>query len=117
MSIVLKSTADPSSEAFKVNQAAHASLAEDLRAQLARVRAGGGEKASAKHTGRGKLLPRERVERLLDRGSPFLELSALAAHGMYDDEAPGAAESIVQRDGADERPHRQPEDAYEHDGA
>ncbi|UTI65410.1 methylcrotonoyl-CoA carboxylase [Paraconexibacter antarcticus] len=90
MSIVLKSTADPSSEAFKVNQAAHASLAEDLRAQLARVRAGGGEKASAKHTGRGKLLPRERVERLLDRGSPFLELSALAAHGMYDDEAPGA---------------------------
>ncbi|MDQ3767854.1 MAG: methylcrotonoyl-CoA carboxylase, partial [Actinomycetota bacterium] len=62
----------------------------DLRAQLERVRAGGGAKAARRHVERGKLLPRERVERLLDRGSPFLELSPLAAHGLYDDAAPGA---------------------------
>ena len=51
---------------------------------------GGGEKARARHTERGKLLPRERVDRLLDKGAPFLELSPLAAHGMYDGDAPGA---------------------------
>jgi 3-methylcrotonyl-CoA carboxylase beta subunit len=90
VSVVLKTQADPASEEFAANQAAHAALAEDLRAQLRRVREGGGAKAAEKHTARGKLLPRERVERLLDRGSPFLELSALAAHGMYDDDAPGA---------------------------
>ena len=90
MSIVLRSGADPASEEFAANRAAHAELADDLRKQLALVRVGGGEKAAAKHTGRGKLLPRDRVARLLDRGSPFLELSALAAHGMYDGDAPGA---------------------------
>ncbi|HWK27618.1 MAG TPA: carboxyl transferase domain-containing protein [Solirubrobacter sp.] len=68
----------------------HEDLAADLREQLARVRMGGGEKARARHTSRGKLLPRERVDRLLDKGAPFLELSALAAHGMYDGDAPGA---------------------------
>ena len=62
----------------------------DLNAQLERVRLGGGEKARARHTARGKLLPRERVDRLLDHGAPFLELSPLAAHGMYDGDAPGA---------------------------
>ncbi|MEA2170613.1 MAG: 3-methylcrotonyl-CoA carboxylase beta subunit, partial [Solirubrobacteraceae bacterium] len=65
-------------------------LVEDLREQLARVREGGGEKARARHTERGKLLPRERVDRLLDPGAPFLELSTLAAHGLYDGDAPGA---------------------------
>jgi 3-methylcrotonyl-CoA carboxylase beta subunit len=90
MSVVLGTTADPTSEAYAANQAAHAALAADLRAQLQVVRAGGGEKATAKHVARGKLLPRERVDRLLDRGSPFLELSPLAAHGMYDGDAPGA---------------------------
>ncbi len=75
---------------FKANTADHEALAQDLREQLARVRMGGGEKARARHTGRGKLLPRERVDRLLDKGAPFLELSPLAAHGMYDGDAPGA---------------------------
>src|SRR4051812_3822733 len=72
------------------NTAAHEALAADLRDQLARVRMGGGEKARERHTARGKLLPRERVDRLLDKGAPFLELSPLAAHGMYDGDAPGA---------------------------
>ena len=90
MSVVLRSQADPSSEQFQQNQAAHAELRADLGAQIHRVRAGGGPRAAERHTSRGKLLPRERVERLLDRGSPFLELSTLAAHGMYEDQAPGA---------------------------
>jgi 3-methylcrotonyl-CoA carboxylase beta subunit len=70
--------------------AAHEALVADLDAQLERVRHGGGEKARARHTARGKLLPRERVDRLVDPGTPFLELSPLAAHGMYDGDAPGA---------------------------
>src|SRR3954463_9615246 len=68
----------------------HEELVADLNQQLAKVRMGGGEKARARHTSRGKLLPRERVDRLLDKGAPFLELSPLAAHGMYDGDAPGA---------------------------
>src|SRR4051794_31960502 len=68
----------------------HEELVADLDAQLAQVRMGGGEKARARHTARGKLLPRERVDRLLDKGAPFLELSPLAAHGMYNGDAPGA---------------------------
>jgi 3-methylcrotonyl-CoA carboxylase beta subunit len=63
---------------------------EDLRAQLTRVRGGGGQRARDRHIARGKLLPRERVDRLIDPGGPFLELSPLAAHGLYDDEAPGS---------------------------
>ncbi|MEA2126500.1 MAG: 3-methylcrotonyl-CoA carboxylase beta subunit [Solirubrobacteraceae bacterium] len=66
-------------------------LVADLNAQLERVRAGGGEKSRALHTDRGKLLPRERVDRLLDPGAPFLELSPLAAHDLYDGDAPGAS--------------------------
>jgi 3-methylcrotonyl-CoA carboxylase beta subunit len=65
-------------------------LVADLHEELAKVRAGGGEKARERHTSRGKLLPRERVDRLLDPGAPFLELSPLAAHGLYDGDAPGA---------------------------
>ena len=90
VSVVLRSQANPSSEAFQQNLRAHAELAADLDRQFDRVLAGGGPEAAAKHSGRGKLLPRDRVGRLLDRGSPFLELSPLAAHGMYDDQAPGA---------------------------
>ncbi len=75
---------------FSENTAAHEALAADLRDQLARVRMGGGERARERHTSRGKLLPRERVDRLLDKGAPFLELSPLAAHDMYDGDAPGA---------------------------
>ena len=63
---------------------------EELQARVARAALGGGEKARQKHVGRGKLLPRDRVHGLLDPGSPFLELGALAANGMYGDEAPGA---------------------------
>src|SRR5947209_8681379 len=80
----------PSSEEFKANAEAGEALAADLRAQLRRVAAGGGERSRERHVARGKLLPRERVDALLDPGSPFLELSALAAHGLYDDEAPAA---------------------------
>src|SRR5262245_55988111 len=65
-------------------------LVDDLRARQAHVEQGGGKKAVEKHVARGKLLPRERVRRLLDPGSPFLELSALAAGGMYGDEVPSA---------------------------
>ncbi len=67
-----------------------ADLVGDLHAQLARVGEGGGAKARERHVSRGKLLPRERVDRLLDPGAPFLELSTLAAHDLYDSEAPGA---------------------------
>ena len=62
----------------------------DLRAQIETAALGGPERAREKHLARGKLLPRQRVERLLDPGTPFLELSSLAAHGMYDDQAPAA---------------------------
>jgi 3-methylcrotonyl-CoA carboxylase beta subunit len=86
----LRSGADPASEAFKRNAAAHAALAAELRDRLAAARLGGSEQARRRHTGRGKLLPRERVDTLVDPGSPFLELSPLAAGGMYDGEAPGA---------------------------
>ncbi|MCB0908553.1 MAG: methylcrotonoyl-CoA carboxylase, partial [Nocardioidaceae bacterium] len=58
-------------------------LVDQLRERLAAVRRGGSESARAKHTGRGKMLVRDRVDRLLDPGSPFLELNALAAFGMY----------------------------------
>src|SRR5881409_3477496 len=67
----------------------HALVAE-LRERLAKARAGGPERARQRHVAAGKLLPRDRVERLLDPGTAFLELSPLAAYGMYDDEAPGA---------------------------
>ncbi len=67
-----------------------AALVEDLRAQLARVRGGGGPAAVERHRKRGKLTARDRIDRLVDAATPFLELSALAAHGMYDDAAPSA---------------------------
>ena len=65
-------------------------LVADLRDKVAKAALGGGDKARAKHAARGKLLPRERIDLLLDPGAPFLELSQLAAFGMYDDDAPGA---------------------------
>jgi len=80
----------PSSEGFRVNRAAaEAALAEIAEAAAAAAR-GGGEKARARHVERGKMPPRERVANLLDPGSPFLEIGATAAHGMYDGAAPGA---------------------------
>jgi len=73
-----------------VSRSEHEALIADLEARLERVRAGGGERARERHTGRGKLLARERVERLCDPGAPFLELSPLAAEELYDGAAPGA---------------------------
>src|SRR5579883_2636160 len=87
---VIATRIDPKSDEFRANAANLRALTEDLKAQLARTAEGGGAKARERHTARGKLLPRERIERLLDLGSPFLELSPLAAHGMYDGQAPGA---------------------------
>ncbi|MFC4821549.1 carboxyl transferase domain-containing protein [Dokdonella ginsengisoli] len=87
---ILSSQINPRSADFQSN-AAHLQLAvDDLQREMAKVAQGGGEKARAKHTERGKLLPRERIRALLDPGSPFLELSPLAAHGMYEDAAPCA---------------------------
>jgi len=65
-------------------------LVTDLREKVAKIAIGGSERARQKHLDRGKLLPRERIERLLDPGTPFLELSQMAAYGMYDDEVPSA---------------------------
>ncbi|MGX1853454.1 methylcrotonoyl-CoA carboxylase [Streptomyces sp. NBC_01456] len=87
---VLGSTADPASDSWRANEAAHRELAAQLREKLAAARLGGGEKARARHTARGKLLPRDRVDALLDPGSPFLELAPLAAEGMYGGAAPAA---------------------------
>jgi 3-methylcrotonyl-CoA carboxylase beta subunit len=86
----LESTLDPASPTFAANAAAMRALVADLRAQADRVRAGGGEAARAKHAGRGKMLPRERVRSLIDPGSAFLEVGQLAAHGLYGGEVPSA---------------------------
>ncbi len=87
---VLPTHLNPRSAEFTANAQAMQALVADLRTRLAQVAQGGGEAARAKHTARGKLLPRERVASLLDPGSPFLEIAPLAALGMYDDAAPGA---------------------------
>src|SRR5882757_5701267 len=86
----LSSAVDPASEAYLANAEAHAALSAALRDKLATARLGGGAKSRARHTARGKLLPRDRVDGLLDPGSPFLELAPLAAEGMYDGQAPAA---------------------------
>src|ERR1043166_2298875 len=86
----LTSAADPAWEAWRASEAAHRALVEELRTKRAAARLGGGEKARARHTARGKLLPRDRVDTLLDPGSPFLELAPLAADGMYDGQEPAA---------------------------
>jgi 3-methylcrotonyl-CoA carboxylase beta subunit len=87
---ILDTKADPTSAAFGSNAAAHRALVAQLRERLARAALGGSERARERHVARGKLLPRERVERLLDPARPFLELSPLAAEGRYDGGAPGA---------------------------
>ncbi len=86
----LKSSALPTSETFRANRAAHLALLETAREAAALAAAGGGAKALARHVARGKLPPRERVADLLDAGSPFLEIGATAAHGMYGGDAPAA---------------------------
>jgi 3-methylcrotonyl-CoA carboxylase beta subunit len=81
---------DTRSAEFDANAAQLKTVVADLAESVQAAAGGGGEKARQKHTERGKLLARERIRALLDPGSPFLELSALAAHGMYDGQAPGA---------------------------
>ena len=88
--MILTSAHDASSPQARANDEAQRTLAAELRATLATAALGGSAEARDKHTSRGKLLPRERVERLLDEGSPFLELAPLAAHELYDDPTPGA---------------------------
>ena len=88
---ILRTTADTRSEAFRRNDEAMRAVVSDLRARVDEVRVGGGPAARARHEKRGKLLPRERVRLLLDPGAPFLELSQLAAHGMYGGDVPAAS--------------------------
>ena len=90
MSTVLETLARPGSDEFAANDAAHRALVEDLRARLAHAARGGGPEAQEKLRARGKLTVRERVDRLCDPHTAFLELSALAATGLYDDAAPAA---------------------------
>src|SRR5690625_492727 len=87
---VIRSKIVARSEEFQSNREAMSALVDDLRMRVATVQRGGGEEARERHIRRGKLLPRDRVRTLLDVGSPFLELSQLAATGLYDDEVPSA---------------------------
>jgi len=90
MAPLLLTHLEPGSEQSRINRDAMETAATELRQRVAAAALGGPQKSRDRHEARGKLLPRERVERLLDPGSPFLELSQLAASGMYDDQAPGA---------------------------
>jgi len=87
---VLDTKIAPESEAFKANAAHNRALVEKLYEDVAKAALGGTESARTRHTDRGKLLPRDRVERLLDPGSPLLEIGQLAACDMYEGEVPGA---------------------------
>ncbi len=87
---VIRSQVLTRSERYQENDRAMREVLADLAAMLATVRAGGGQKAQARHLARGKLLPRDRIGGLLDPGSPFLELSQLAAHGVYGEAVPAA---------------------------
>jgi 3-methylcrotonyl-CoA carboxylase beta subunit len=87
---VLPNAVDPTSETFKRNQAHNLELVRELRQHAATAALGGPAEARARHEKRGKLLARDRIEYVLDPGSPFLEVGQLAAFGLYDDEAPSA---------------------------
>lgn len=87
---IIESKMNPRSEDFRANTAALEAVVADLRAKIEQLAQGGGQAARDKHLSRGKLLPRDRIAQLLDPGAPFLELSQLAANGMYNDDAPGA---------------------------
>ena len=86
----LASSAIPNSEGFKANEAAHLAALAEIESIAAQAALGGGEASRQRHLDRGKMLPRDRVANLLDSGSPFLEVGATAAHGMYDGAAPCA---------------------------
>src|SRR5437667_3824967 len=87
---VLSSQVERASDDYARRRERMESLVAELRERTAAVAAGGGERALERHRARGKLTARERVDRLLDPGSAFLELNALAAWKLYDDEAPSA---------------------------
>ncbi len=86
----LASQIDPSSPAFAANAVRNRGLVDELYARTAQAARGGSDASRERHAARGKLLPRDRVDRLVDPGSPFLELNPLAAHGLHKGEAPGA---------------------------
>ena len=86
----LKSKVLTNSDDFKRNRDAHLEALSVVSDAANAARLGGGEKSRARHESRGKMLPRRRVANLLDPGSPFLEIGATAAHGMYDGAAPAA---------------------------
>ncbi|MDQ1575712.1 MAG: 3-methylcrotonyl-CoA carboxylase beta subunit [Microbacteriaceae bacterium] len=86
----LTSELDATSPAFAANDAAQRDLVAELRVRMSVAAQGGPQSSRDRHVARGKLLPRERIDQLLDDGSPFLEIAPLAANGMYDDESPGA---------------------------
>ena len=87
----IESRISPSSAEFRANQEVIEAQVKRLRADMERIRLGGPEQARKRHAERGKLLVRDRVRKLLDQDSPFLELSALAAYGMYEDDTPAAS--------------------------
>jgi len=87
---VIKSKIDTGSKEFAANEVQMREQVADLQLQLEKIELGGGDKARKKHTQRGKLLPRDRIKKLIDPGTPFLEFSPMAAYGMYEDRAPAA---------------------------
>lgn len=87
---VIESRINKNSEAFQKNIKTNQSLVDHLHQTVAKILQGGGAEAQAKHLARGKLLPRQRVHQVLDKGSPFLELGQLAALDVYDENVPGA---------------------------
>lgn len=87
---VLQSRIDKNSKTYQKNYDFHANLAKELKEKILETSQGGGEEARKKHESRQKLFVRDRIEKLIDPGTPFLELSALAAYGAYDNQAPGA---------------------------
>ena len=87
---ILESNAEPSSATFQQNDAHNRALVQSLTEHTVRIAQGGNERSRERHLARGKLLPRDRIDLLLDAGSPFMEFSALAAHGMYNDDIPAA---------------------------
>ncbi|MFN3580318.1 MAG: methylcrotonoyl-CoA carboxylase, partial [Pseudomonas sp.] len=87
---VLKTQLHASSPDFAANSKAMRTLVENLQQLLSKIAEGGGATAQERHLSRGKLLPRQRIDSLLDPGSPFLEIGQLAAHGVYGEDVPAA---------------------------
>ena len=94
---ILQSKINPRSEEFQANQESMAQAVADLRDKVSTIQQGGGPSYQERHIARGKLLPRERINRLLDDGSPFLEIGQFAAYNVYDEEVPAAGVVAVSR--------------------